>query len=235
VQVVFDSPYFSYNVSLITVPQKIEIYNNQYNVPVGQYYFRVKLPMTIDYFRANAPGQTGLIINSTGQTIQGEQPATWYFYKNNVYQSQGTRSIFWAMNYQQNYFFNFTNTPNTTQNMQLRYQHIYQGSYTSVNLVPYFDGLQILGVWYVNPTRNSGTVAASYPLIYTISGSQYFGMYTYLLLFYNNQLIQFSNNRNDIDSSENTGIKIKSNANDPFLRDITLTISVDGSGNFINI
>lgn len=236
VQVIFDSPYFSYNISLITVPQKIEIYNVQYNVPVGQYYFRIKLPMNIDYFRANNSSQTGLVITSNNQRIFSDQPTTFYFYRNNNYVSQGTKSIYWAANYLQVYYFGFTNTPTTTANMQLRHRHIYLGSPTTLNLVSIAGNtLGSIGIWYVNPTRGAGFVNATYPLIYTIGGEQYFGMYTNLTLLYNNQSIQFSTNRNDIDSSSNTGIKINSRFNDPLFREINLTIAVNGAGNFINV
>lgn len=236
VQVIFDSPYFSYNTYLITVPPKIEIYNNQYNVPVGQYYFRVYLPMTIDYFRANAPGQTGLVINATGQQIFSDQAATWYFYKNQAYQSQGTRIIYWAANFQQNYIFSFfNNTPNSKSNMQLRHRHVYLGSPTTVNLTPTSTSLQAVGVWYLNPTRGNGVVSASYPLIYTISGEQYFGMYTYLTILFNNQSILFLNGSNDIDGTSNTGIKIKSSAPSPLMRDIYISILVDTNGNYFII
>jgi hypothetical protein len=54
-------------------------------------------------------------------------------------------------------------------------------------------------------------------------------------LFYNGSPIAFTNNTNSIDSSENTGIKIDNVFNDPFTRNIRLTIQVDGSGNFVNI
>lgn len=233
VQVSLDSTYFqsTYNA----LQGQIEITNKVFNVPVGQYYFRLKLPMAIDYFRANTGSQSGLVIRENGQTIFSEQPASFYFYKNNVYQAQGTRSIYWASNYLQGYNFSFTNTPNTTQNMVIRYQHIYQGSYTPVNMIPIGNTLGSLGWWYINPTRNNGVVSATYPLIYTIGGEQYFGMYTYLLFFYNNQLIKFTNDTNSIDSSENTGIKINSRFNDPFTRIINLTIEVDSNGNFINL
>jgi len=235
VQVIFDSPYFSSTYSFVSSPPKVEIYNNQFNVPVGQYYFRVYLPMAIDYFRANTLGQTGLYINATGQRIFSDQPTTFYFYRNNTYQSQRTILIYWASNYITGYSFNFTNTPNTTQNMQIRYRHIYQGSFTNVNMIPIGNTLGSIGWWYINPTRGAGFVNSTYPLIYTIGGDQYFGMYSYLLFFYNNQLIQFTTNRNDIDSSENTGIKIRSLTPDPYLREITLTIQVDSNGNFINV
>jgi uncharacterized repeat protein (TIGR01451 family) len=235
VQVVFDSPYFSSTYSFVTSPPKVEIFNNQFNVPVGQYYFRVYLPMAIDYFRANTAGQTGLFINATGQRIFADQPTTFYFFRNNTYQSQRTILIFWASNYITGYNFNFTNTPNTTQNMQIRYRHIYQGSFTNVNMIPIGNSLSSIGWWYINPTRGARFVNSTYPLIYTIGGDQYFGMYSYILFFYNNQLIKFTTNRNDIDSSENTGIKIRSRTPDPYVRDITLTIQVDSNGNFINV
>lgn len=233
VQVSLDSTYFqsTYNA----LQGQIEITNKVFNVPVGQYYFRLKLPMAIDYFRANTGSQSGLVIRETGQTIFSEQSASFYFYKNNVYQAQGTRSIYWSSNYLQGYNFSFTNTPNTTQNMLIRYRHVYEGSYTPVNMIPIGNTLGSLGWWYINPTRNNGVVSATYPLIYTIGGEQYFGMYTYLLFFYNNQLIKFTNDTNSIDSSENTGIKINSRFNDPFTRIINLTIEVDSNGNFINV
>lgn len=235
IEVIFDSPYFSYNVSLITVPPKIEIYNNQYNIPVGQYYFRVYLPMPIDYFRANAQGQTGLVINRTGQQIFSDQSATWYFYRNQAYQSQGTRIIYWASNFQQNYIFSFNNTPNSRSNMQLRHRHVYLGSPTTVNLLPTSTGLQAVGVWYLNPTRGNGVVSPSYPLIYTIGGEQYFGMYTNLTILFNNQSILFLNGSNDIDSTSNTGIKIKSSTPNPLMRDIYIGILVDTNGNYFII
>lgn len=231
-QVSLNDTYFQYTWNALQ--QRMEISNKVNNVPVGQYYFRIKLPMSIDYFRANTSGQTGLVINATGQQIFSDQQATWYFYKNQVYQSQGTRIIYWASNYQQNYFFNFTNTPTTTSGMQLRHKHVYLGSPTTINLSSTGQGLNVASVWYLNPTRNNAVVSASYPLIYDIGGEQYFGMYTTLTILYNNQSIVFSNNRNDIDGTANTGIKINSRFNDPFSRDITLTIQVNGSGNFIN-
>lgn len=231
VQVIFDSPYFSYNVSLITVPPKIEIYNNQYNIPVGQYYFRVYLPMAIDYFRANNSSQSGLVITSSNQAITPGQDTTWYFYKNQVYQSQATRTIFWGSNYLQFYYFTFTNTPNTTQNMQLRYRHVYSGSPTTINLVSIGNSLGSFGLWYINPTRNNGFVNASYPLIYNIGGQQYFGMFTFIDLLYNNQAILFNNISG---STQNVPIKINSIYNDPFFREFNLQVQVNSSGNFIN-
>ncbi len=231
VQVIFDSPYFSYNVSLITVPQKIEIYNNQYNIPVGQYYFRVYLPMAIDYFRANNSSQSGLVITSTNQAITPGQDTTWYFYKNQVYQSQATRTIFWGSNYLQFYYFTFTNTPNTTQNMQLRYRHVYSGAPTTINLVSIGNSLGSFGLWYINPTRNNGFVNASYPLIYNIGGQQYFGMFTFIDLLYNNQAILFNNISG---STQNVPIQINSIYNDPFFREFNLQVQVNSSGNFIN-
>lgn len=231
VQVIFDSPYFSYNVSLITVPQKIEIYNNQYNIPVGQYYFRVYLPMAIDYFRANNSSQSGLVITSSNQAITPGQDTTWYFYKNQVYQSQATRTIFWGSNYLQFYYFTFTNTPNTTQNMQLRYRHVYSGAPTTINLVSIGNSLGSFGLWYINPTRNNGFVNASYPLIYNIGGQQYFGMFTFIDLLYNNQTILFNNISG---STQNVPIKINSIYNDPFFREFNLQVQVNSSGNFIN-
>lgn len=234
-QVIFDNPYFTASYNFVNNPPKIEINNNQFNIPVGQYKFRIFLPMPIDYFRANSSSQSGLVINQNNQTIFSDQSTTFYFYKNNVFQQQRTIVIFWASNFLQGYSFNFTNTPNTTQNMQIRYQHIYQGSFTNVNMIPIGNTLGTIGIWFVNPTRGAGFVNSTYPLIFTIGGEQYFGMYTYLLFFYNNQLIRFTNNRNDIDSSSNTGIKIKSATPNPQLREITLTVEVDGSGNFVNI
>ena len=231
VQVIFDNPYFSYNVSLITVPQKIEIYNNQYNIPVGQYYFRVYLPMAIDYFRANNSSQSGLVITSTNQAITPGQDTTWYFYKNQVYQSQATRTIFWGSNYLQFYYFTFTNTPNTTQNMQLRYRHVYSGAPTTINLVSIGNSLGSFGLWYINPTRNNGFVNASYPLIYNIGGQQYFGMFTFIDLLYNNQAILFNNISG---STQNVPIQINSIYNDPFFRTFNLDVQVNSSGNFIN-
>lgn len=231
VQVIFDSPYFSYNVSLITVPPKIEIYNNQYNIPVGQYYFRVYLPMAIDYFRANNSSQSGLVITSSNQAITPGQDTTWYFYKNQVYQSQATRTIFWGSNYLQFYYFTFTNTPNTTQNMQLRYRHVYSGSPTTINLVSIGNSLGSFGIWYINPTRNNGFVNASYPLIYNIGGQQYFGMFTFIDLLYNNQTILFNNISG---STQNVPIQINSIYNDPFFREFNLQVQVNSSGNFIN-
>lgn len=231
VQVIFDSPYFSYNVSLITVPPKIEIYNNQYNIPVGQYYFRVYLPMAIDYFRANNSSQSGLVITSSNQAITPGQDTTWYFYKNQVYQSQATRTIFWGSNYLQFYYFTFTNTPNTTQNMQLRYRHVYSGSPTTINLVSIGNSLGSFGLWYINPTRNNGFVNASYPLIYNIGGQQYFGMFTFIDLLYNNQTILFNNISG---STQNVPIQINSIYNDPFFREFNLQVQVNSSGNFIN-
>lgn len=231
VQVIFDSPYFSYNVSLITVPQKIEIYNNQYNVPVGQYYFRVYLPMNIDYFRANNSSQSGLVISSNNQTINPEQQTTFYFYRNQVYQSQVTRSIIWASNYLQFYYFTFTNAPNTTQNMQLRYRHVYSGSPTTINLVSIGNSLGSFGIWYLNPTRNNGFVDTSYPLIYVIGGQQYFGMFTNIDLLYNNQSILFNN---IYENTQNVPVKINSIYNDPFFRTFNLQVQVNTSGNFIN-
>lgn len=231
-QVSLNSSYFQ--ATWNALQQRMEIGNIVNNVPVGQYYFRIKLVMDISYFRANAVGQSGLVVNSTNQTIQSSQTTSWYFYKNNSFVSQGSSYIFWASNYIQNISFAFTNTPNTTANMQLRYRHIYTGSPTTINLTSTGNGLSTIGVWYVNPTRAAGSVDASYPLIYNIGGAQYFGMYTYNTMLYNNASIVFSNNRNDIDSSGNTGIKINSQFNDPFVRDITLTIQVNSSGNFIN-
>jgi uncharacterized repeat protein (TIGR01451 family) len=231
-QVSLDSNYFQ--ATWNALQQRMEITNKVNNVPVGQYYFRIKLPMNIDYFRANNSSQSGLVITSSNTMISSLQNATYYFYKNSSYQSQGTTSITWASNYLEYYSFNFTNTPNTTTNMQLRYRHVYLGSPTTINLVSIGNSLGSFGIWYLNPTRNNGYVSLSYPLIYDIGGEQYFGMYTYLTLLYNNTSIAFSTNRNDIDSSANTGIKINSRYNDPFLRDINLTISVDSGGNFIN-
>ena len=233
-QVSLDSTYFQ--ATWNALQQRMEISNKVNNVPVGQYYFRIKLPMDIDYFRANTSGQTGLVVRATNQTIFSDQPATWYFYKNQVYQAQGTKTIYWASNYVEAYDFSFTNTPTTTVNMQLRYQHVYLGSPSTINLVSIGgNSLGTAAIWYLNPTRNNGYVSATYPLIYNIGGEQYFGMYTSLTLLYNNQSIQFTNNSNSIDGSNSTGIKINSRFNDPFTRFIQLTISVNGSGNFINV
>jgi uncharacterized repeat protein (TIGR01451 family) len=231
-QITLNTSYFQ--ATWNALQQRYEIGNIVNNVPAGQYYFRIKLPMSIDYFRANNSSQSGLVITSTNQTISQLQSATWYFYKNNTYVSQTTNSINWQSNYLQYYYFNFTNTPNTTTNMQLRYRHVYLGSPTTTNLVSIGNSLGSIGIWYLNPTRNAATVDVSYPLIYNIGGEQYFGMYTYLTLLYNNTSITFSTNRNDIDSTSNTGIKINSRFKEPFFRDINLTISVDSGGNFIN-
>ena len=232
-QVFLNDTYFQYSWNALQ--QRIEINNKVNNVPVGQYYFRVYLPMSIDYFRANTSSQTGLVINATGQQIFSDQQATWYFYKNQVYQAQGTKIIYWASNFQQNYFFTFSRTPNSTTGMQLRHRHVYLGSPTTINLISTGSGLNVASAWYLDPTRGNGVVSASYPLIYDISGEQYFGMYTYLTLLFNNQSIIFTNNINDIDSSSNTGIKINSRFPNPKMRDITLNVLVDQNGNyFIN-
>lgn len=219
---------WTYNV----LQGRIEISNKVNNIPVGQYYFRVKLPMNIDFFRANNSSQTGLVVSSTNTEVNS-QNATWYYYKNSAYQAQATIYIGWTANFLEYFYFNFTNTPNTTQNMQLRYRHVYMGSPTTVNMIPIGNTLGSFGIWYLNPSRDQ-SVKLDYPLIYDIGGEQYFGLYSYLTILYNNQSITFTNNRNDIDSTSNTGIKINSKFTNPKFREVTLTIQVNGSGNFIN-
>jgi uncharacterized repeat protein (TIGR01451 family) len=236
-QVIFDNPYFEASYSFVLSPPQFTITNNQFNIPVGQYYFRIYLPMAIDYFRANTSGQSGLVINQTGQAVQflEQLQGTFYFRVNNVFLSQRTILIRWASNYMLAHSFNFSNTPNTLQNLQLAYQNYYQNSYTYLQLTASGSNLNIQNIWYINPTRNAGFVASGYPLTYTVNGRPHFGVYVYLILFYNGSPIAFTNNTNSIDSSENTGIKIDNVFNDPFTRNIRLTIQVDGSGNFVNI
>lgn len=234
-QIIFDNPYFEGSYSIVNNPPAFIITNNQFNVPVGQYFFRVFLPMPIDYFRANTINQSGLFIRETNVQISAFQQGTYYFKLNNVLQTQRTISITWASNYQLNHSFNFTNTPSTLQNLQLAYENYYQNSYTNLTLTSSGDNLNTVAIWYINPTRNAGFVASGYPLTYTVNNRPHFGVYVYLILFYQGSPIAFTNNTNSIDSSENTGIKIDNQLNDPFMREIRLTIQVDGNGNFVNI
>jgi hypothetical protein len=115
--------------------------------------------------------------------------------------------------------------------MQLRYRHVYSGAPTTINLVSIGNSLGSFGLWYINPTRNNGFVNASYPLIYNIGGQQYFGMFTFIDLLYNNQAILFNNISG---STQNVPIQINSIYNDPFFRTFNLDVQVNSSGNFIN-
>lgn len=233
-QVNLDSNYFQYTWNVLQ--QRIEIGNKVNNVPVGQYYFRIKLPMNIDYFKANKTGVYEVTINSNNQliTYPNDTQTSWYFYKNNTFINQGNFPILFRMNYLQRYSFNFTNTPNTTNGLQIRYQHIYNSSIGVINLTPQGSGLLDIPIWFLDPTRDWSVTPISYPLLKIINGKQYWVMYTYITILYNNQSIKFTTNRNDYDNTQNTGINILVGAGDPFTRPITLTIQVDSNGNFIN-
>jgi hypothetical protein len=241
VQVQFANPFFAdkFDVNKSLVSGLIEI-TNKTSVQGGiQIYFY--LPMAMDYFRISTAENPPLIVNSTGQQIEIAQLTSYSLKVNNNLISQTTGLIRWTNNFAVQFKYRFQNTPSNLNGLQLRYRRVYEQTFTTINITPTPSNYDfyITNIFFTDPTRGTSKAQADYPYLETRNEGfpypqdyQYFGLYIYLELYHNGVRIQETVNVN-IDSNENYGIWVKSEAKDPKLRFAEINIKVDSNGNYI--
>lgn len=241
VEVIFANPEnipkFTVNKNLLS--GLIEITNNT-SVQGGiQIYFY--LPMAMDYFRISTAENPPLIVNSTGQQINIVQLTTFQFKLNNTFIEEKTGVIRWTNNFAIQFKYSFQNTPSNLNGLQLRYRRVYEQNFTTLNITPTPSNYDfyVNTILFTDPTRGTPNAELSYPYLENRTEGvlfpetfQYFGLYLYLELYHNGVRIQHTVNVT-IDSNENYGIWVKSQAKDPKFRFAEINIKVDSNGNYI--
>lgn len=96
----YNTTYFDVYVNPSSINQVI-FTNKVNNIPVGQYIFGIKFNIPWDFYAMSTLVQisNNLILSSNEQSVPKLQTVTWYFTKNNVFQSQQSRLIAWCNNY----------------------------------------------------------------------------------------------------------------------------------------
>jgi hypothetical protein len=172
------------------------------SVPIGQYYFRFYIDMTIDYYLADTSSNpSGLRVKDTFQLVDFIQMASFYFSPNNFYITQRYAYIRWAANYAVQLNYQFSRIPNNPNNLNL----ITRNYRTTNDIIKSFNGLPntdsnfLTFIYYLDPARGTGEVEASYGgafyLYYINSGfpnyrnEQYFTIEIKTDLFQNGQEI----------------------------------------------
>ena len=106
------------------------------SIPVGQYEFRIKFNLFMDFYRGfeyseGEGSRSNVTRNDTGQVLSRNQSINFVFYKNNVYQSESQAQLRWANNYFIRPIFRFADkttnqtVPNTFSNLFVAYNNYY--------------------------------------------------------------------------------------------------------------
>ena len=135
------------------------------SVPIGQYYFRFYIDMTIDYYLAeDSSSPSGLRVKDTFQLVDFIQNASFYLKVNNYPFQQKYTAIRWAANYAVELSYKFQRVPNNPNNLNL----VHRSYNTSTDVQVNFNGIAdtsahfIKYIYYLDPARGTGEVMPSY-------------------------------------------------------------------------
>ena len=162
IKCILDTNYWQY---AYTAPAGAVEITAKGSVPIGQYYFRFYIDMTIDYYLAeDSSSPSGLRVKDTFQLVDFIQNASFYLKVNNYPIQQRYTAIRWAANYAVSLNYQFSRIPNNPNNLNL----ITRNYRTTTDIQKLFNGLPntdsnfLKYIYYLDPARGTGEVEASY-------------------------------------------------------------------------